>query len=129
MDKRRRKAFQIFLVTRKGRVSRKTVKKLINCNGETITDQKLILNKIKEFYLDLFQSKDNNLIESDLNNLFSDKVKKLTQNESLELEGTLTIDKLYVSLKAVKNGKCPSIDGFPVEFFKVFLKKIKFFLF
>ena len=73
MDKRRRKAFKIFLLTRKGRISRKTVKRLINSNGETITDQKLILNTIKEFYQDLFQSKDYNLIESDLNNLFSDK--------------------------------------------------------
>ena len=45
----------------------KTVKRLINSNGETITDQKLILNTIKEFYQDLFQSKDYNLIESNLN--------------------------------------------------------------
>ena len=130
MDKRRRKAFKIFLLTRKGRIFRKkTVKRLINSNGETITDQKLILNKIREIYQDLFQSKDYNLIESDLNNLVSNKkVTTLTQNESLELEGTLTIEELYISLKAMKNGKCPGIDGFPVEFFKVFWKKLKFFI-
>ena len=74
MDKRRRKAFKIVLLTRKGRISRKkTVKRLINSNGETIID----LNTIKEFYQDpsqicSVQSKDYILIESDLNNLFSD---------------------------------------------------------
>ena len=53
-------------------------------------------------------------------------VNKLTQSESSELEGPLTIDELNISLKAMKNGRCPGIDGFPADFFKIFWKKLKY---
>ena len=40
----------------------------------------------------------------------------------------MTIEEISTSLKAMKNQKCPGIDGFPAEFFKVFWTKLKFFV-
>ena len=45
---------------------------------------------------------------------------KLTDNESSLLEGYLTIEEITKTLKSMKNQKCPEVDGFPAEFFKVF---------
>ena len=105
----------------------KTVKQLIHSDGQIITDQKLILEKVQEFYKGLFQSKEHTTIQSDLKQLFSETlVNKLTQSESLELEGPLTIDELNISLKAMKNGRS-GIDGFPADFFKTFLEKTQIF--
>ena len=47
--------------------------------------------------------------------------------ESLSLEGEITLEELNHSLSKMKNNKCPGIDGFPAEFYKVFWNKIKYF--
>ena len=54
--------------------------------------------------------------------------KRLTKEDSNTLEGELTIEEISSSLKSMKNQKCPGIDGFPAEFFKVFWTKLKFFV-
>ena len=52
----------------------------------------------------------------------------LSENDANSLEGYLTINEISKALKAMKNQKCPGIDGFPAEFFKVFWAKLKFFV-
>ena len=52
----------------------------------------------------------------------------LSENDANSLEGCLTINKISKALKAMKNQKCPGIDGFPADFFKVFWAKLKFFV-
>ena len=46
----------------------------------------------------------------------------------VKIEGNLTISELSNALKDMKNQKSPGIDGFPVEFFKVFWGKLKYFI-
>ena len=41
----------------------------------------------------------------------------------MELERPLNINELSDALRAMKNGKCPGIDGFPSDFFKLFWGK------
>ena len=99
----------------------KTVKRVLDDDGNVITSQKEILNELKKYYQNLFKSKDSGLVDCNINDLQSlSGFKNLSENDANSLEGYLTINEISKALKAMKNQKCPGIDGFPVEFFKVF---------
>ena len=86
---------------------------------------------MKGFYQELFRNNDtvlNKLTVDRLNELFKENVTKLTPQESMELEGPLRIIELSDALRAMTNGKCPGIDGFPSEFLKLFWGKLKYFI-
>ena len=72
------------------------------------------------FYENLYQKKETleryNLAEK----LKHYKVKKLTDQESNNLEGPVTKAEILKTLKQMKNDKSPGADGFTVEFFKFF---------
>ena len=107
----------------------KTVKKIVTDDRQVIMDQKEILNELKNYYANLFRSRDTELqdcIAEDVNSLAG--FKKLSNSDAEGLEGCLTIHEISNPLKAMKNQKCPGIDGFPAEFFKVFWAKLKFFV-
>ena len=53
---------------------------------------------------------------------------RLTEQEANNLEGSLTLEEISIALKSMKNQKCPGIDGFPADFFKVFWGKLKYFV-
>ena len=69
--------------------------------------------------------------DANLDQLFHkiNNIQKLTPKDSSNLEGPLTLNELGSALKSMKNGKCPGIDGFPAEFFKVFWNKLKYFVY
>ena len=84
---------------------------------------------MQDFYQKLFQNNDEALSEiNQASKVWETHVKQLSINESREIEGPLTLLELSNSLKAMKNGKCPGIDGFPAEFLKVFWIKLKYFI-
>ena len=94
-------------------------------NGDTITDQKQILDKVKDYYAKLFQNKDFQLETQQLSEVMDiSKIIKLTQSQAITLDGPITLSELGIALKNIKN-KRPGIDGFPSEFFKVFWCKLK----
>ena len=106
----------------------KTIMKL-KTGGTVLTDQKTILENIKQFYSNLFENKDYTLEEIDLNNLFKDHtIKRLDLREAVKNDGYLSIHELGTALKNMKNGRSPGIDGFSCEFFKVFWSKLKHFI-
>ena len=105
----------------------KTIKKITMKNGEIVNTQKDILNQVKQFYADLFSCKDINEDNTiDLDNLLSNS-KKLSPEESNSLNGPLTITELSNVLKTMKHNKTPGLDGFPVEFYKMFWKDLQIF--
>ena len=104
----------------------KTIKKLTLETGETVLEQYAILNLVKEYYANLFKSRDNDIDDIQLGNLLDrNKIVTLSETESNYLEGPLTIEELGIALKKMKNNKTPGIDGFPSEFFKFFWGKLK----
>ena len=114
---------------RKHYYTEKNKRKLVKKNGQSITDQKETLEETRNFYANLFKNRDSDLNEDNtelLNSLSG--LSKLTEKVSYKLEGILTIDGISQALKKMKNFKCPDIDGFPSEFFKVFCVKLKFFV-
>ena len=100
----------------------KNVTKIVDSAGNIHTDQNIILNQISLFYQNLYSSRGNSL--TDFNFDAHENVPKLSQNESLRLEGNLSYSELTKSLKSSKNGKSPGQDGFTVEFYKFFWKDI-----
>ena len=104
----------------------KTVKCLKLKDGECIHDQKRILAHIRKFYQNLFSKIETKEKDIQLNEFFKNlNIKKLTKQESDTLEGNLTIEEIGQALKQMQNNKCPGIDGFPSEFFKVFWYDLK----
>ena len=83
----------------------KNVTKIVDNAGNIHTDQNIILNQISLFYQNLYSSRDNSLIDFNFDLL--ENVPKLSQNESLSLEGNLSYSELTKSLKSSKNGKSP----------------------
>ena len=87
-------------------------------NGETITD---ILNQVKDYYSNLFKSRDSILENVKFEEILNqDFVKKLTGNQAQQLDGPLVLSELSNALKNMKNNKTPGIDGLPAEFLKSF---------
>ena len=99
----------------------KTIQKLITANGSILTDQWAILDEVRLFYSNLFKKKPVNSCSQLANLLQLNKhINKLSAMQSNSLECEITLTDLSNALKNMKNGKTPGIDGFLVEFFKVF---------
>ena len=104
----------------------KTIKQLKTDNDSITTDQKEILKEIQTYYSNLFKSR--NTDETPISSIIDDKnIRKLDDNTSKQLDGKLTAEEISYAIKNMKNDKSPGIDGFPVEFFKVFLGENKIF--
>ena len=107
----------------------KTIKRIKLDNGHEIVNQKEILQAIQKFYSTLFSEQTNCFPNENLDTLLEGTtIRKLTTLESNLLDGELEMEKLGQTLKQMKNGKCPRVDGFPADFFKLFWGKLKFFI-
>ena len=107
----------------------KIIPKLETADGRIITDQHDILKESELFYKNLYSNKDDPVEEINIKKYLKDvNVPKLTQNESNQLEGNLTLPELTKALRNMKNNKSPGTDGYSCEFFKVFWNKIGIFV-
>ena len=103
----------------------KIIPKLETEDGQILTDQHEILKASENYYKNLYSNKDEPMAEMDLTEYLKNvNLPKLTDDESNQLEGQLTLTELSLALKNMKNNKSPGTDGFSSEFFKVFWKKI-----
>ena len=123
------KPSKYFCSLEKNNYIEKTIKCIQLNNGQKITEQREIWKNIQAFHSTLFSRKKNEPIEHNFDKFFQGKnVNKLTPEESNLLEGKLTLSELNTALKQMKNDKCPVVDGFPSEFFKLFWDKLKHFI-
>ena len=107
----------------------KIIPKLEKNDGKIITDQVEILNETKQFYEDLYASKDSQLSDIDLNDLLDTvEIRKLSKNESDSIEGPITYDEAAIILKKMSNNRSPGSDGFTAEFFLNVLEKMGHFI-
>ena len=121
--------FFFFCNLEKHNYASKIIPKLEKNDGKIITDQFEILNETKRFYEELYSSKDNELININLQDLFRNvEIKKLNTEESKAIEGPIKYEEVALVLKAMSNNRSPGSDGFSAEFFKMFWKKIGYFI-
>ena len=103
----------------------KTIKKVKLDNGSHITDQKEVLDHIRNYYANLLENKDDQFADINLEDLGLVQ-KKLDQNDKLGLP--LTVEEVGSILKRMKSNKTPGIDGITSEFLKVFWGKLKYYV-
>ena len=120
------KASKYFCALEKRNFTEKTIRKLKLNNGDFTTNQKIILNSIREFYSNLFRDRKNNLKGEDLNtqlgSIFQNKDQFSKVNTSFG--GLLTVTEVSEALKNLKNNKTPGIDGLSAEVFWLDLKHL-----
>ena len=71
----------------------------------------------KKYYQNLY-SESLEIDEKPLTEITGENPNKLTNDESINLEGEITYTELATTLRNMKNGKSPGNDGFTTEFFK-----------
>ena len=103
----------------------KTIKKTQLRNGSIVTDQKEVLQHIRDFYANLLQSKDDKLSDTNLVDLGLEAGK---QDKNNDLGLPLIINELGTVLKRMKANKTPGIDGITSEFLKMFWGKLKYYI-
>ena len=105
----------------KKRQEAKTIKRL-EVNNTEITEPNLILNETKAYFESIYK-KINIEDNSSFFNLKSSE--KLSNDQKLQCEGSLTEEECFVALKEMNNNKSPGSDGLTTEFYKLFWNDIK----
>ena len=117
------KCTNYFCNLEKRQYNEKIIPKLINDRGDEIVDQFEILNEQKLFYEKLYTSSDPVIAQEHEDIFFDSKnpyINKLSDEQKLKIEGKLDKFECLNSLKNMKNGKSPGLDGFTTEFYKFF---------
>ena len=83
-------------------------------DGNIIHDSNLITQEAKTFYENVYASRENNIIHCNIDHI---NTPILSQEESDNLEGPITLEEALSSIKQMKNDKSPGSDGFTAEFF------------
>ena len=121
------KPSKFFCSLEKYNYTEKTIKRIKLDNAHQIINQKEILQAIQNFYSTLFSEQTNHFPNENLDTLLEGtSIRKLTTRESNTLDGELEMEELGQTLKQMKNGKCPGVDGFPAVF-QTFLGKAEVF--
>ena len=110
-----------FLNLEKYNFSKKTIYRLKRPDGTIEDDSKNILHMQKEYYENLYSTS----ADADLSYVRDIVSPKITDVQRQILNSPITIDELGEAVKALPNGKCPSTDELPIDFYKVFWSKIK----
>ena len=120
------KSTKYFLNLEKRNYSKKVISRLKDKHNHTLSQPKEINNEIFDFYKKLYSSRtrlNDNLHESE--EILSTIEKKLTNEESNQLEGAISEAEMVEALKTTPNGKSPGSDGLTAEFYKIFWTDIK----
>ena len=96
------------------------ISKVINSNGEEITDQGNILKEIKCFYSNLYSRKSVKTEQDCLYYLKSINAPKLSEIDKETCDGKLTVQSCWNALNTMKNGKSPGNDGLTKEVYMCF---------
>ena len=110
-----------FLNLEKQKFLKKTLYRVQNNEDKIITEPKQVLDEIKSYYKNLYISTE----RADLSYLDKLNMPSLPPEVRDELDANISIEELSVALKDLDNGKSPSTDGLPADFYKCFWPKLK----
>ena len=106
----------------------KRMTSLINEKGEELNDQLSIKNEVFSFYNNLYSSREHVIESINLNEKLDFSTPKLTEAQALSIEGKISLNEAYNTLKQMQNNKSPGSTGFTTEFFKFFWKDLGMFI-
>ena len=110
-----------FLGLEKWYNNKEFIKSLKNTQEDLVTDQKLILEELVNFYEKLYLETKRNNCEPAYNLFYP----KIDEKENMECEKPITESECFKALSELSNNKSPGLDGFSVEFFKAFWQDLK----
>ena len=90
-------------------------------DGDIIHGSNLITQEVKTFYENLYASHENNIIHCNIDNI---NTPTLSQEESVSLQGSITLQEALSSVKQMKNDKSPGSDGFTDEFLQILFHRL-----
>ena len=95
----------------------------IQIDGRITEDQDDILNELVKFYSVLFTSAQAADHQDFLENL---SLPQVTSEDKDILEQLISLQEVEIAIKQLNVGKCPGLDGLPIEFYQIFLDSIKY---
>lgn len=122
------KTSKYFLNLEKRNYTSKLIPKLRLESGDYVTQTDDILKEQRRYYKELYTEKTMSTeaeIDIALSNLTAPELDPKT---SESLEGPISYKELTQALKATKNGKSPGLDGFSVDFLKLFWSELGIFI-
>lgn len=108
---------KFFLTLERQRQENNVIKCLFDKGNNTVTDPYLIMQRIHEFYSDLYKYSDIN--HDALNNILNN-LSKVSENEKKMCDDSIKTDEIKTALFAMKTGKSPGKDGLTAEFYRTF---------
>uniref|UniRef100_A0AAR2KU71 Reverse transcriptase domain-containing protein n=1 Tax=Pygocentrus nattereri TaxID=42514 RepID=A0AAR2KU71_PYGNA len=106
------------------RAASRIIPKVMDSGGTPSSDSLSINQVFKAYYSDLDKSE--SLSDDSVMSAFFNELEFPTVDHALaqELESPLTLDEIRAAIKTMQTNKAPGPDGFPLEFFKKFEKKL-----
>ena len=94
----------------------------VQIRDNIIDDQTVILDELKNYYEQLFTG-----LEGTLDMSFLDDVElpQISEEDKLMLDAPISLEEISIAIKQLKKEKCPSLDGFPIDFYQKFEKELK----
>ncbi|KAI4876412.1 hypothetical protein NFI96_020968 [Prochilodus magdalenae] len=87
-------------------------------SGDLLSEPAEIRKRTVSFFSKLYNSEQSGAPK--LEQSFLHRLPKLTRRSAEMLDRALSLDELYTALQGMENGRAPSIDGLPVEFYESF---------
>ena len=113
------KSSKYFYSLEKAKYNAKTCKKIFNDTGELLDVDKDILEYQCNFYKRLYsKDPDVNFVNIELN------CPKVSIEEKIAQDVPFSLQEVAEAVMQLKNGKCPGIDGLPIDMYKVFWGKL-----
>ena len=127
---RGQKSTKYFLNLEKRHYTNKLIPKLVLEDATEITDQKDIIREQERFYEKLYTSSKTQFRADHSTTFFNqDYIRaKLTLEEKDSCEGNISAKECLDALKVMGDGKSPGMDGFTVEFYKLFWNDLSHYL-
>ena len=117
-----------FFGLEKSLAKKKSINKLIDCQGNTLNNQRNISNHVVEFYQHLYTNSPDNEDGMD-SYISSSHLSELEETLSASLDNRITMLEFESVVKNLKNNKSPGWDGLTAEFYKTFWEDIRSTLF
>jgi exonuclease III len=110
----------------KVRSVQKSITRLTDDGGNTVTDQNQLLDMQHSYYKKLYSKKvDYEREQANMSDFLSDvTIPQLSEDEQSLCEGDVSVEDAGNALKSMKNGSSPGCDGLTTEFLKLFWTRI-----
>ena len=119
------KSNKFFHGLEKIKYNQKIISRLIDEENREISHASDILSAEKHFFEKLYSSSLEEGNQSIWENFFPNERKTISDDIKSDFDRDININEIKEAVKRMKNEKSPGIDGFPVEFYKIFWNEIK----